>query len=588
MYVVLPRRGGPPPAVRLRMAPDTSAAGGPRARRRTACRTRSSPTCRTRTGPGTGQGAGTAAGRRDRPARPGPRGGRWPNCSGWRARRTRSRSSPAGRRCPGRPPRSWARRTASRSSWTCAGTARTRWSPAPRGRGACSSCAAGSPRSPSPTGRTRCSSSWSTTRAAPRVRPGRGTAARHQPDHRPRRPPGRAGPRPPAGRAALPGDPARHLQGPGHQDYHDMRDRGRELPPLPRLVFVIAEYSALGLELPELMVGLMNVAQRGRSLGVHLVLSPSAPWAALSPHPGGDQPADRPAGRQRGGERHRHRRTGARGDPPVDPGPGLRAHGRRRTAGVPGRHAGELGPRRPSDRMIPSRRSTTRDLPTPPPAGPPSGSGAVRTDLGLLVSAVTTAARLAEVPAVPGPLPEQLPLVVTLSELPAQGGAVAGPGAGRVRGAGVRRRARRQPALFDLAASGPLAAVGAPRSGKSQFLRTLAAALAVRHGAADVHLFGIDCGNGALQAISRLPHCGAVVTRGRPDHMARLVSRLTAALYSRQQLFAEGGFGDIAAQRQAVPRSAGCRTWCCCSTAGRPSRTARSRTAGGCATTWGC
>jgi S-DNA-T family DNA segregation ATPase FtsK/SpoIIIE len=338
------------------------------------------------------------------------------------------------------------------------------------------------------------------------------------------------------------------------EDYHDMRDRGRELPPLPRLVFVIAEYSVLARELPELIVGLVNVAQRGRSLGVHLVLSTQRKVGALPPD---IQAVTNLRIALRVGSAEESATVidapDAAAIPPSSPGRAFVRTGADELQEFQAAMPVELGPRRTSDLVI-----SVRDLDHPGPpytstAGPPSGGGAVRTDLGLLVSAVRTAARLAEVTAVPGPLPEQLPLVVTLSELPAQEGAVGDPAPVAYGVLEFADEPGRQPALFDLAASGPLAAVGAPRSGKSQFLRTLAAALAVRHGAADVHLFGIDCGNGALQAISRLPHCGAVVTRGRPDHMARLVSRLTAALYSRQQLFAEGGFGDIAAQRQAVP-----------------------------------
>jgi len=56
-------------------------------------------------------------------------------------------------------------------------------------------------------------------------------------------------------------------------------------------------------------------------------------------------------------------------------------------------------------------------------------------------------------------------------------------------------------------------AAGAPHSGRSQLLRTIAGALALAHSCGDVHLYGIDCGNGALLPLTGLPHCGAVVSR---------------------------------------------------------------------------
>jgi S-DNA-T family DNA segregation ATPase FtsK/SpoIIIE len=61
---------------------------------------------------------------------------------------------------------------------------------------------------------------------------------------------------------------------------------------------------------------------------------------------------------------------------------------------------------------------------------------------------------------------------------------------------------------------------GAPRSGRSQLLRTIATSIAVTCSCADVHLYGIDCGNGALLPLADLPHCGAVVTRTQAERAA--------------------------------------------------------------------
>ncbi|UWE11452.1 FtsK/SpoIIIE domain-containing protein [Actinacidiphila bryophytorum] len=339
-------------------------------------------------------------------------------------------------------------------------------------------------------------------------------------------------------------------------EYQDMRDRGRDLPPLPRLVFVIAEYAALAREIPALVAGLVNLAQRGRSLGVHLVLA--------TQRPGGPPAADI---RSATNLRIALRLGSAEESAAVIDAPDA--------AAIPGSSPGRAflrtgaeelhefqaampvgtGQHRPADRTVTTTDLDDRPyyLPVAPAAGPLVAISG-QSDLGLLVSAVRSAAQIARVPTVPGPLPEPLPMVVTLSELPPPEGEVRDLAPVAYAVAELADEPGRLPVLFDPLAGGTLAAVGAPRSGRSQFLRTLAAALAVRHSSADVHLFCIDCGTGALQALSRLPHCGAVVTRGRPDHMARLAGRLTAALYSRQQLFAEGGFGDIAAQRQAVPQ----------------------------------
>lgn len=51
--------------------------------------------------------------------------------------------------------------------------------------------------------------------------------------------------------------------------------------PLPRLVVVIDEFATLRVELPEFVASLVSIAQRGRSLGVHLVLATQRPSGAI-------------------------------------------------------------------------------------------------------------------------------------------------------------------------------------------------------------------------------------------------------------------------------------------------------------------
>ncbi|MGI8417379.1 MAG: FtsK/SpoIIIE domain-containing protein [Nakamurella sp.] len=51
----------------------------------------------------------------------------------------------------------------------------------------------------------------------------------------------------------------------------------------PRLVIVVDEFAALAAELPEFLSGLIDIAQRGRSLGLHLVLATQRPAGVVSP-----------------------------------------------------------------------------------------------------------------------------------------------------------------------------------------------------------------------------------------------------------------------------------------------------------------
>ncbi|MDQ2845354.1 MAG: FtsK/SpoIIIE domain-containing protein, partial [Actinomycetota bacterium] len=51
----------------------------------------------------------------------------------------------------------------------------------------------------------------------------------------------------------------------------------------PRLVIVVDEFAALAAELPDFLAGLIDIAQRGRSLGLHLVLATQRPAGVVNP-----------------------------------------------------------------------------------------------------------------------------------------------------------------------------------------------------------------------------------------------------------------------------------------------------------------
>ena len=53
-------------------------------------------------------------------------------------------------------------------------------------------------------------------------------------------------------------------------------------PPIPRLVVIIDEFAALAIERPSFLHALVGIAQRGRSLGVHLVLATQRPGGLVA------------------------------------------------------------------------------------------------------------------------------------------------------------------------------------------------------------------------------------------------------------------------------------------------------------------
>ena len=69
----------------------------------------------------------------------------------------------------------------------------------------------------------------------------------------------------------------------GAQDLTAYRAVNTQQEALGRLVLVVDEFAALAEELPEFVTGLVAIAQRGRSLGVHLVLATQRPGGVVSP-----------------------------------------------------------------------------------------------------------------------------------------------------------------------------------------------------------------------------------------------------------------------------------------------------------------
>lgn len=65
--------------------------------------------------------------------------------------------------------------------------------------------------------------------------------------------------------------------------YHKYYKRGRLLKPLPHLVIIIDEFAQLKTQQPEFLTQLINVAQVGRSLGIHLILATQKPSGIVDP-----------------------------------------------------------------------------------------------------------------------------------------------------------------------------------------------------------------------------------------------------------------------------------------------------------------
>jgi len=109
---------------------------------------------------------------------------------------------------------------------------------------------------------------------------------------------------------------------------------------------------------------------------------------------------------------------------------------------------------------------------------------------------------------------------------------------------------RRDPLLIDVSgAGGHVGIVGRPRSGKSTMLRTLIAALALRHTPVEVQFYCLDF-SGALLAMADLPHIGGVAGRQDPGVVRRLVAEVATVLEDRERRFRRLGVDSMATYRQ--------------------------------------
>jgi S-DNA-T family DNA segregation ATPase FtsK/SpoIIIE len=331
------------------------------------------------------------------------------------------------------------------------------------------------------------------------------------------------------------------LQQAGAKDIEDFWSGGGSLP---RLVIVIDEFASLVEELPDFVRGLVGIAQRGRSLGVHLVLATQRPSGVVSPEI-----------RANTNLRVALRVTDSAESLDVLDAPDAaaiskstpgRAYARTGHASLSAFQCARVGGRRPGagvasplDAFEVPWSAVGAAVPARRPEAEPDEDA---TDLHALVEAVLAAAEGM-------PLPRS-PWLEPLSSLALA--SLSGTGLQVPFGLEDHPAAQQQrPAVLDLEHGSHLLVAGAARSGRSTFLRTLAASLALTVSPDDAHLYALDCGNGALLPLADLPHTGAVVSRTQVDRADRLLARLTAEVTRRQELFASQGWASLAEQRSS-------------------------------------
>ncbi|MCW2529669.1 MAG: cell division protein FtsK [Pseudonocardiales bacterium] len=113
-------------------------------------------------------------------------------------------------------------------------------------------------------------------------------------------------------------------------------------------------------------------------------------------------------------------------------------------------------------------------------------------------------------------------------------------------------RQDQQPWFVDLTESGGhIALVGGPQTGKTTWLRTLVAGLALTHTPEQVAIYGLDLAGGGLASLREFPHVGGIASRTDGDRLRRTAEELLGMLAHREEVFRERSIDSLEEMRVA-------------------------------------
>ncbi|MGB7963218.1 MAG: FtsK/SpoIIIE domain-containing protein [Propionicimonas sp.] len=305
----------------------------------------------------------------------------------------------------------------------------------------------------------------------------------------------------------------------------------------PSLVIIVDEFAALVHEVPEFVDGVVDVAQRGRSLGLHLVLATQRPAGVIKEN-------------LRANTNLRVALRMADTDDSIDIlGDPMAAHF---DPSTPGRGAVKTGPGRtqtfqtgyaggwttnepPRPRIDVAELSfsggTAWDVPETdavevPDPGP--------NDIARVVATVCRASAAAAVPEPRRPWLPELARVYSFQKLPNPR-----TDARLLLGVLDLPESQSQPtAFYEPDRDGNMAIFGTGGAGKSTALRTIAVAAAFTARGGPVHIYGLDFGSRGLTMLADLPHVGAIVDGDDEERVIRLLRMLKGVVDERATRFA--------------------------------------------------
>jgi len=317
----------------------------------------------------------------------------------------------------------------------------------------------------------------------------------------------------------------------------------------PALILVIDEFAALATEVPEFVDGVVDIAQRGRSLGIHLIMATQRPAGVIKDNLRANtnlrvalRMADAADSNDVVGDV-----VASTFDPSL-PGRGIAKTGPGRLVPFQSGYAGGWTtdePDRAQVRVAELRFGSVT-------LWEADGEGESDThdeDLGpndqkRLVANLVVAASDAGIPAPRRPWLDDLATTIDLRDLPMSGDDRIPLGL-----ADIPQRQLQEAVFFSPDTDGHLLVYGTSGAGKSATLRTIGIAAGARPQSGRVAVYGIDFGTGALRSLETMPQVGSVVSGDDVERVQRLLRTIRQMLDDRGKRFSEVNAASLSEYR---------------------------------------
>ncbi len=328
--------------------------------------------------------------------------------------------------------------------------------------------------------------------------------------------------------------------------YHKYYKGGRLDTPLPHLVIIIDEFAQLKTQQPDFLAQLINVAQVGRSLGIHLILATQKPSGIVDPQ-------------IMSNSRFRVCLKVADKQDSID----MISKPDAAMVKNPGRLYLQVGYDEiyecvqsgysgadyvPTKTYMPDEEITVQM--TDNTANPIhsakidlSGEKSDRTQLEAVVAEIVSLGQKKGIVAKPLWL-DILPEKIALHTLKVGKKGLCSATIGL---ADYVRTQEQKPLTIDFAKTGHVGLYGASGTGKTTFLQTLVYSMVCEYGYSpeELNLYAIDFGGRNLGYLNNLPHTGGVVFADDENKLSELASVLQDIIDERKRIFADNNCGTF-------------------------------------------